>query len=273
MANVPPIGQASSATPALIGFQNAVYLAFTATSEPYEVLLVSTQDGQTWSPPIPTNQNAFPFTSPALAVLNDVLWVAFTAANTSQYILLMSSADGSTWSGNYNSGFNASGSGAALVSYNGELWMAFNYGSSYTDDPTDSAPCYGPFLASSANGQDWSRYGSAEPGILPGTAPSMTVFGDAIWLAFVSQGNINVCSYSTAQGWSPVVDTNLSALTGATPALVATASGLALAFIEAGSSGNIAWSTSPDGVSWSTPQTTGQSSTMAPALLWLPGSA
>jgi len=101
----------------------------------------------------------------------------------------------------------------------------------------------------------------------------MTVFGDAIWLAFVSQGNINVCSYSTAQGWSPVVDTNLSALTGATPALVATASGLALAFIEAGSSGNIAWSTSPDGVSWSTPQTTGQSSTMAPALLWLPGSA
>jgi hypothetical protein len=158
---------------------NPLITAFVANNKTNEILISTSNDGVNWSGNTKVGQSSKG--SPSLAFFNGKYWLAFRANNSKGDLLVCSSPDGVSWSGETKVN-QSSQTAPSLAVFNNRLWMAF-----VSDNSKDKI-----LLCSSANGEKWS-YNNAvapthedDPIVGSVRVPSLVVFGNKLWLAFVS---------------------------------------------------------------------------------------
>ncbi len=200
------------------------------------------------------------------------LWSAFIAANGSNQVLVASSPDTKSWTGsrfiNQWSPF-----APAMAYFNGSLYVAF-----ITDDVAvsggKSTPSNRIFITSTADGVTWTP--ASFFGQYSKHAPSLAVWNNSLYLAFVSNDNRNavlVCSLSVNGVWGQAVDTGQSSFQAPTLAAFAPSGGtgiLCLAFVAANPTNEILVCTY-EGGSWQGNYVTGQSGKFSPSLASIGG--
>lgn len=189
-------GQKSPTAPALAEFNGQLWLAFMANdnSKQNRLLKCSSTDGQKWTTDVQV-PGQFTKAGPALASFNGRLWVAFISSNDFNQILICSSADGETWTDNAPvPGASATSTYApslAVLNTN-QLWLAF------------TNPAGNVMVCSSPDGQGWTAP-TPIPGQLSKTTPSLTIFDETLWVAFVANSTASqvvLCSSPDGQNWS-----------------------------------------------------------------------
>ena len=197
--------QFTKQAPSLAVFNNQLWVAFVANQASNDLVVCSWADKQPWSAAIRVQGNGerqFTKQAPSLAVFNNQLWVAFVANQASNDLVVCSSADGQTWSaairvqGNGERQFTKQA--PSLAVFNNQLWVAFVANQASND----------LVVCSSADGQTWSAairvQGNGETQFTK-QAPSLAVFNNQLWVAFVANQASNdlvVCSSADGQTWS-----------------------------------------------------------------------
>lgn len=129
-------GFTSANPPALVNYNNNLYMAFTANDGSNNILLASMAANGTWS--LPTQTGLKSLSTPALAVHNNTLYLAYQSGTGDNSLYVTNNANGKTWiSAAQQLTYLASGSsqasalaqtspnGPTLASHNGNLYLLY----------------------------------------------------------------------------------------------------------------------------------------------------
>ena len=177
----------------------------------------------------------------------EYLWTAFVANSSGQNVLVSASPDGATWQPNLDIN-QATGFAPSLAMFKGRLYAAF-----IANDSGQNV-----LIHSTADGIHWAPLNGAAGAAADihqasGSAPSLAVFKDRLWVAFIandSGNNVLVCS-SNLDGSFPPGNLDIQqASNGSAPSLAVCNGRLYVAFIANNSGQNVLIYSTGDGVSW-----------------------
>jgi hypothetical protein len=114
--------EVSSLPPALVSWNNTLYLAYVDTTRDNNLFITSSKDGTTWSGDLKIGQASK--TAPAFAIWNGTLYLAFVANDPSKSLLIINSSDGVNWSHNQQI-HQSSSTAPSLTIFNNTLYAAF----------------------------------------------------------------------------------------------------------------------------------------------------
>lgn len=257
-SNSQPVGQNSSGyAPALITWNNKLYMAFVDSNNNNELTIVSSTDGINW-----TNNLTFGQASnqaPALVVWNNALYMAFTAGPYGA-LFLVSSTDGRIWSAPQNTG-EFSNTAPALGVLNNTLYMAFV--------ATDTSSQL--LVTSSTDGSNWSTNILINDAT-SNQAPALNTWNGTLYMAYNDANhNNNLAVVSSADGKNWTGSEYIKQASNHAPALVIWNNILCMIFTANDSSNELLLVFSKDGGSWTDNQVMGQASNYSPALATLNG--
>jgi len=115
------LGESSAAAPALMVFNNRLYLAWTSTESTRRVSLMSSADGSTFTGKVILGESSA--AAPALMVFNNQLYLAWTGIETATRLNLMF-LNGQTFSNKVTLP-ESSSTGPALDSFNNQLYITW----------------------------------------------------------------------------------------------------------------------------------------------------
>jgi len=177
----------------------------------------------------------------------EYLWTAFVANSSGQNVLVSASPDGATWQPNLDIN-QATGFAPSLAMFKGRLYAAF-----IANDSGQNV-----LIHSTADGIHWAPLNGAAGAAADihqasGSAPSLAVFKDRLWVAFIandSGNNVLVCS-SNLDGSFPPGNLDIQqASNGSAPSLAAFNGRLYVAFIANDSGQNVLVCSSAEGQDW-----------------------
>lgn len=244
-------------------------LVYLSSNETLYMIYVSSQNNYLYSSPNTNgNYNGFanagylittnaPTTGPAATVFNGKIYVAYTKSGV---VYITSSANGSTWS--TPAAASISGSPGidssykpGLTQYGTSLYLSF-IGSSGTT----------AYVASSADGIDFSNVQSVLSYYPISSAASVAVYNNTLYVSFTTMANHYplLANYTTATGWNYTIDYGLEI--GNDPSLVVYNSALFIGGKSNYSEDNLWMTGTYNGSTFSTATGYGQMLLQSPAL-------
>jgi hypothetical protein len=282
------VNQQSKATPALASFGNTLVMAFVANNDKNDLLVCTSGDGVNWSDNHLVNQQSK--VAPALAALGNTLVMAFVANSDKNDLLVCASADGVNWSDNHLVKQQSKMAPALAFDNFSQLVMAFVANNDSNElltcvsvdgvnwsenvrmaQQSKTAPALAglgettvmafvanneknDLLTSVINPSEVVRVADAPNHLVnqqSRTAPALTILGDTLVMAFVSnndQNDLLVCTSRTGVNWSEHHVVNQQSKSG--PALCVDVGDMMLGFVANNDTGDLLVCNSVNGVEW-----------------------